>query len=184
MGKLVLGLATFMMCAWSQERETHRIEVVAHISNIEARDFVTVTGAQSYASLLLEQAGVRLVWNKRCTTCEVINIRMDADAPLDVPAEALAYAMPFAKGLDYRIHIFRARLPRLQWVSPHIILAYVLAHEIVHVLEGLDHHSTHGIMKARWDYADYLEMEACRFRFATEELGWLRARNIVAQSGQ
>jgi hypothetical protein len=184
MGKLILGLAAFTMCVWSQVREAQPIEVVAHISNIDARDFVTVTGAQSFASYLLERAGVRLLWNKRCSTCEVINIRMDADAPPELPREALAYALPFAKGPGQRIRIFRERLPNLQWVQPHIMLAYVIAHEIVHVLEGFDHHSTRGVMKARWEYADYLEMQACRFAFATEELGWVRRGNIAAKSGE
>jgi hypothetical protein len=143
-----------------------------------------VSGAQSFASFLLEQAGVRLLWNKRCPSCEVINIRMDTDAPPDVPKEALAYAMPFAKSPGQRIHIFRARLPNPQWVQPHIMLAYVIAHEIVHVLEGFDHHSTRGIMKARWEYTDYLEMQSCRFGFAMEELGWVRNGNNVAKGGE
>jgi hypothetical protein len=60
--------------------------------------------------------------------------------------------MPFE---GTRIIIFYDRVKRTVEppVVPHL-LAQVLAHEIAHILEGIDHHSNSGLMKAHWDLRD------------------------------
>jgi hypothetical protein len=50
------------------------------------------------------------------------------------------------------------------------VLAHVLVHEITHVLEGIDRHSATGIMKAHWNYNDYLEMRRKPLPFAHEDV--------------
>jgi len=39
------------------------------------------------------------------------------------------------------------------------LLAHVFAHEIAHILEGVDHHAQSGILKAQWDRADYAQIK-------------------------
>jgi len=45
-----------------------------------------------------------------------------------------------------------------------------MAHEIAHVMEGTCRHSDEGIMKARWNYADYREMGSRHLRFASVDV--------------
>lgn len=37
------------------------------------------------------------------------------------------------------------------------LLGHVLAHEIGHILQGVERHSSAGVMKEKWDYRDYVE---------------------------
>jgi hypothetical protein len=170
MGKWILGIAVASaISAWSQTPE-----VLAHISNVDARDFETVAGAKSLATGLLEPAGVRLRWDTRCKQCETIEIRIDTTAPSSVGKETLAYALPYAKGREKCIHIFRDRIYNPPWVRAEVVLAYVITHEIVHMLDQLDRHSDIGVMKARWDYRDFLAMQQNRLSLAREDVERIR----------
>ena len=44
-------------------------------------------------------------------------------------------------------------------------MAYVIVHEITHILQGIDWHSKGGVMKARWDSSDYTRMKWGQLRF-------------------
>jgi len=37
------------------------------------------------------------------------------------------------------------------------LLAHVIVHEITHLIKGTDEHSESGILKQRWEPADYFE---------------------------
>jgi hypothetical protein len=50
------------------------------------------------------------------------------------------------------------------------LLGHVLAHEIGHILQGVERHSSTGLMKERWDYRDYVEMQRQPLRFTAEDL--------------
>jgi hypothetical protein len=54
------------------------------------------------------------------------------------------------------------------------LLAYVLAHEIAHVLQGVDSHSPTGIMKADWDGGDYFDMSRGRVKFTPSDIRLIR----------
>ena len=50
------------------------------------------------------------------------------------------------------------------------LLSYVLAHEIAHILQGVDRHSETGIMKASWDEGDYFDMGRGRLKFTPSDI--------------
>ena len=174
MGKWILGIAVLTICGWGQTAETATMKVAAHISDIEPEDFINIRGAEGRATALLKQLGVQLDWAKRCSSCESIEIQMHRDAPADLPKQAMAYALPFAKDPDKRIRIFTSRLPRVYGMPREIILGYVIAHEIGHVLEQRDYHSDQGVMKACWNHADYRAMQYGRLFFTDEDQEWIR----------
>jgi hypothetical protein len=43
-------------------------------------------------------------------------------------------------------------------------------HEITHMIQGTDAHSESGIMKARWDTHDYLQMERKPLSFTNTDI--------------
>ena len=45
------------------------------------------------------------------------------------------------------------------------LLGHVLAHEIAHVLQGMEHHSESGVLKARWSQEEILSMPARPLHF-------------------
>ena len=88
---------------------------------------------------------------------------------------ALAYAAPYATS-GTRIHVFLDRVQQTAAEVPvGILLGYVIAHELGHVLEGVDRHSAEGIMQARWKHAELERMLIRRFPFSPEDAALIRA---------
>jgi hypothetical protein len=79
---------------------------------------------------------------------------------------ALAYAQPFAG----RILVFRDRIDKFLPQMRARVLAYVLAHEIAHVLQGIVRHSDSGIMKAHWYRGDFRAMFSMNLKFTTYDV--------------
>jgi hypothetical protein len=65
------------------------------------------------------------------------------------------------------------------------LLAHVLVHEITHMVEGTNVHAETGIMKARWDRVDRLNMEAHPLAFTEEDVLLIHlglARRVLRQT--
>ena len=68
----------------------------------------------------------------------------------------LAYAQVYQ---GKKIVLFRDRVMySIESRSAPVLLGHVIAHEIVHVLQGVARHSESGLMKAHWTGRDYQEM--------------------------
>jgi hypothetical protein len=89
-----------------------------------------------------------------------IELQLVAKAPSQLHAGALAYAMPFGVS-GTRIRVFCDRVNTASPdAGPGTVLAYVMAHEIAHVLEGVNRHAGEGIMKGHWQPQDYRQMKS------------------------
>lgn len=93
-------------------------------------------------------------------------------APTGSNPRALAYAAPFAVS-GTRIYVFVNRIIRNHQQDLAQVLTHVLVHEITHVLEGTDHHSEYGIMKAHWDYQDFVLMRFHSLPFADTDVAMI-----------
>jgi hypothetical protein len=105
-----------------------------------------------------------------------ITVEIVPHAPHSVNDVALAMAMPYTDS-GMPILIFYDRLdPLLQGhhAPGATILAYVLAHEIGHVLEGVARHSETGIMRARWTDNDLRQMGNGVLSYTTEDVRLIR----------
>jgi hypothetical protein len=128
-----------------------------------------VVRAQGYANRLFDEMGVRLRWEgdvRRCAGGIVITLA--ENTPASTHSGDLAYAWPYERP---RAVVFFDRVRAA--VPPGgvpALLAHVLAHEIVHILQGVARHSESGLMKKRWDYADYVEMQRRSLRIAPDDL--------------
>jgi hypothetical protein len=63
------------------------------------------------------------------------------------------------------------------------LLAHVIAHEIAHVLEGIDRHCAEGVMKAVWSERDYERMRRGPLPFAPEDVD-LMHNGLLRRPGQ
>jgi hypothetical protein len=136
----------------------------------------TTYRAEGIAVRILKDAGVRIEFKDEARSCAalrsgiVISVSERTSAS-DHPG-ALAYAMPFERT---RIVVFYDRI--LVTVLPRAVpslLGHVLAHEIAHMLQGIEHHSSTGVMKEKWDHNDYAEMQRHDLRFTEEDLLLIR----------
>jgi hypothetical protein len=126
---------------------------------------------QATAAQILKNAGIRLDWRgdeRTCAQGQGIVVTVSLETPPNQHVGALAYALPFDRT---RIVLFYDRV--LSAASPAVapwLLGHVLAHEIVHILQGVDAHSASGMMKARWDKRDFDAMQRAPLPFTPEDL--------------
>jgi Zn-dependent protease with chaperone function len=134
--------------------------------------------AESAAAEIFSQAGVAVRWRSSSVRATAAND--DCGAPIEVEIQetadrmaspsALANAAPFAKS-GTRIHVFADRVAETCGGRLcQMVLTYVLAHEIAHVLEGANRHSAEGIMKASWESSDYRRMKSHSLFFTAEDV--------------
>lgn len=64
------------------------------------------------------------------------------------------------------------------------VLGHVVAHEIGHLLLGLDAHSISGIMRALWEAEELKAMERGRLVFSSQQSELMRARLIAISAKQ
>jgi hypothetical protein len=152
-------------------------------------DTIAMLEAETRAKQLVAEGGIRLTWHygrlpaaKR--GAEAIGIIFMSKAPKEAPSGVLARAYPYATGTAInmfydRIKLYVDLLPQLERGK---VLGHILAHEIVHVLEGVAHHSEEGLMKAKWTLRDSSAMKRGGLALAKEdiEILALRFRPLVA----
>jgi hypothetical protein len=122
--------------------------------------------AERIATDIYAQIGVELQW-RYCRVCPAggIRIGMTVNPPASLAPGALAYTTPYGEGT---VRVFFDRLLDAGGRNREIrtaLLGHVLAHEIGHVLQGISRHSEGGVMKARWEYRDVLDMLRKPFSF-------------------
>jgi len=134
---------------------------------------VEVASALGIASEMFAEIDIQLHGHSGQQFCKntaerTIFVNLSSQTPPTRNPGALAYALPFE---GQHIEIFYDRIVRLG-LSPLLtgrLLAYVLVHEIAHLLQRLDHHSSDGIMKPRWETEDYLDKRS-RVTFTEDDV--------------
>jgi hypothetical protein len=132
-------------------------------------DVQVVMPARELATEIFAGAGVTIHWyqSTRCPQApDVIRIGFSKQAPQDTPDSALAYALPY-EGTHIVVLYEQVRAVA---AAPQVLLAYVLVHEITHVLQGICRHSETGIMKARWEHDDYYAMKRRMLSFSETDV--------------
>jgi hypothetical protein len=134
---------------------------------------ISMAQAQGLASQMFARVGVRLEWHAGSPPIGqkgAIRIELVTHTPVSLHSDALAYARPYE---GVHIQILWNRIQTTP--SPTKLLAHVVVHEITHILEGIDRHSAEGVMKARWDEADFEAMAFKTLPFAPEDVDIIRA---------
>ena len=171
--KTFWGIGLGIMAGLTAHAGTCNVVVYVHQGVAISAGMATL--ARVTAQSVFREIGVEVLWR----TGDVRNIAADRScgAPIEVaienaplnrklPPDVLAYAKPFQES-GTSIHVFLDRIRKGGHENAEArLLGHVLAHEIGHVLEGIARHSSDGVMKAHWEGADYVRMEAHRFGFA------------------
>ena len=136
----------------------------------------SVIQAQNLARQILSQAGIALDWCKRERTCSDwqgrLRLHLLPRAPESLRLAAMAEAFVF-EGRTIRIYWNRLN-DRRGSLAPAQLLAHVIVHEVMHLLQGCNRHSDSGIMKASWTEEDYSRMRRGQLTFAVEDLELLQ----------
>jgi hypothetical protein len=129
-----------------------------------------IRAAQSLASTMFARIHVRVDW-RELRSCPVdgnaLQVSLSEHTPEHQLPGAMAYALPYEGS---HIVVFHDRVRKSVPNRVAYALAYVLVHEMTHILEGITRHSKSGIMKAQWDRDDHFEMGLERLAFAPEDV--------------
>ena len=150
--------------AQAESDATRRISICMHREG----NMTGVILALMTVSRLFREIGVTLIWTTpgSCPS-DGIRISLTRNTPVSFQPGAMAYALPF-EGAQIRVFVDRIEKNSPSLV-PHL-LGYVIAHEITHIIQGTDHHSDHGVMKAHWDGRDLNQMQWDQLSFAREDV--------------
>jgi hypothetical protein len=156
-------------------------------------------GAKQTASAVFREAGVTIAWKRpgpRGSTVPQTSLPIELveGVPEERLPAALAVSYPYAdcsKGVTVYLDRIRSVAPDVTRESA--MLAYVLVHEITHVIQGVSRHSQTGVMKARWSEQDRAAIFERRLGFEDQDLQLIRrglatrrcggASNLRARSG-
>ena len=143
--------------------------------------------AQELANDIFRGVGVQIDWCGH----EPSRSHWDVERPIivemvnatrrDPAAPALASSFPYE---GVHINVFYDRVK--QTVVPELgptVLAYVLVHEITHILQGTSRHSDTGVMKARWNNQDYRDMRYKHLSFAESDVRLIQMSVVARASG-
>lgn len=116
--------------------------------------------AEHVVGEIFAKIGVNIIWHvgqpKKALPGQTIVLDITADAPATDHPGALAYALEY-EGVHIAVFYDRVQSMATRDLVPKL-LGHVLAHEITHILEGVNHHSPEGIMKAHWTGEDIAKM--------------------------
>jgi hypothetical protein len=168
-----------------------KLRVDVYMNSRDASEVLLGPG-KVLVSGIFDQIGVRLVWHKgelpavNRTGNPVFAIRTAEHSLESATAEALASArIVGANGTE--IVVYQDRLQRL--LSGHssianVAAAYVLAHELAHVMQGVARHSEAGILKAHWGEDDYHEMVFHKLVFTAADVDLIHRGLAVQQAAR
>jgi hypothetical protein len=155
---------------WGQRAQHAVPDVIVYVEGELVAPSVLLR-AEAMATRMFAGIGVRVQWTSRrpgrsaeaarggCAPKrpEEIVVRMVSRRARFATSDALAYALPYASD-GVRITVFYSELREALRDQPRlepVLLAHVLVHEITHVLQGVERHSSAGVMQARWNSRDY-----------------------------
>ena len=179
--KTILMVALALMAAASLRAGSEKVTVCVEPSMLGA----TLGRAQDLASRMYAEIGVVIDW-RRDSPCppEAIVVTGSDRTPDTLFPGSMAHATPFQSRIQLFVDRIQAATPR----TTPAILAYLLVHQLGHVLQGMYRHSTSGVMKARWEEADYEQIARTTLEFTPEDIRLIhsglarRARRLATQA--
>lgn len=175
--------ARFMMAAVTA--------VTLQLPQAEAADITTVTvyvenrlapkddfAARRQVGQMFATAGLRIAWRDGSPSSDEISrehpiiVHFVLHTQVSDHPGALAFALPY-EGMHLRIFYDRVQYANPRWTQA--VLVHVLVHEITHLLQGMDHHSETGVMKAHWTAEDYREMTWRPLSFTARDIELIHA---------
>jgi hypothetical protein len=166
---LATMVAAAAATAWAGETGGERERTVT-VCVDPSGDGVEIRSAQGLASKLFARIGVRIDWHelRSCTAGGgSLQVSLSHNTPTNQLPGSLAYALPYEGS---HIVVFYDRVQQSDSNLVTRLLAYTLAHEITHILEGITRHSKRGIMKAHWDAEDRFQIGLGHLDFAPEDI--------------
>jgi hypothetical protein len=201
----VIAMAGACLPGWAQSGETKTLPIrVFNRANVAKADLAR---ALKVASAIFEEAGIAVSWaegsagdhestaldfsangasNAACSSRRTgeLHLALDLGPKTRVMTTTLGFALPCAKyGADASILVDRCEAVMQNTLASFAkILGHAIAHEIGHVLLGSNEHSSVGLMRARWDKADWQRVAAAHIPIAPADAVRMKASPLMADT--
>lgn len=147
-------------------RDSPPADVTVYVNGDDFPPIPVDFGARDTVTRMYARIGIRLAWRNDAPGSGTVSgspvsiqIRFASESPKFASPAALAFARPFADGVNAITVMYqRIRMAAGGPARAQSILAHVLAHEIGHVLQSTDWHAQTGVMKAHWNGTDLVAM--------------------------
>lgn len=169
---VLLAIGTSALAQNSAEDAMTTVKVYL-LRNVSDRR-LNVSWAQNIAARMFAEAGVRIRWQvgepRRGEQYMPIIVDLTENTPKPLVPGALACAQVY-EGIHIRVFWDRVQ-NTVGGATPlaTFLLAHVMAHEIVHILEGIDRHSQTGLMKPSWTQMEIEGMSVHPLSLAPEDV--------------
>ena len=200
-----IAVAGACLPGWAQSGATKAIPIrVFNRANVAKADLAR---ALKVASAIFEEAGIAVSWaegsaddhestaldfsanggsNAACTGRRMgeLHLALTTGPKTGVMPTTLGFALPCAKyGSDASIFVDRCEAVMQNTLASFAkILGHAIAHEIGHVLLGANGHSPAGLMRARWDKADWQQVAAAHIPIAPADAVRMKASPLMADT--
>lgn len=154
-------------------------EMTVYVQGLSVVPAPMLNRARALANEMFASVDVKINWRggqpsrSQLHPERTIVVEIVTDTPRELKPGALAFARPY-EGVHITVFYDRVQAATEPELTPNV-LAHVLVHEITHILQGTCRHSDTGVMKARWNHEDYMEMRLKPLSFAEEDVQLIRA---------
>jgi hypothetical protein len=162
------------------QREVRDLTVaVAHYAAVDPK---TMQEAEGIASEVYRRAGIEIQWvepsiHEGTAKLYVNVLSQDMVEPLYVSDETVGFAIPGSRAANVIYERIR-QIARRRHVASGLLLGYVIAHELGHLLLPAHSHSSSGLMRSNLD----MELAATRkLRFTADQVALIQERLTVHQ---
>ena len=162
------------------QREVRDLTVaVAHYAAVDPK---TMKEAEGIASEVYRRAGIEIQWvepstHEGATKLYVNVLSQEMAEPFYVSDETVGFAIPGSQAANVIYERIR-RIARRRHVASGLLLGYVIAHELGHLLLPAHSHSSSGLMRPDLD----MELAAMRkLRFTADQVALIQERLTVQQ---
>jgi hypothetical protein len=167
---------TGALAASAQDADKVLVCVNSGSYELNPSNFVVLTHAERITSGMFKSAGVALEWHyaglaacRKPQQTKTIMLGFSTNTPPNLYLGALAHALPY-EGVHIVVLLDRIVMKAAEPAQVSSLLAHVMTHEITHLLQGISRHSETGVMKARWDSHDFLQMTRAPLPFTPEDI--------------
>lgn len=190
--RILIGLLGCVLCGVSEAATVPSTEVRVAVYNDARVEEEVLERAQEIAAGIYARAGVTLVWSRcgkqnslatpreprSCSEPGTFSVRVVSKS-LSLREESFGVAFLGSDGVGTQADVFYAGIVRIRQYSTSgdaTILGHVMAHELGHLLLGMNAHSRSGIMQARWTSSELRQMELGGLVFNDGESVAMRSR--------
>ena len=155
------AIAAFAVIGMNAYAEDADQRVTIYLANHAMIPLTVLCPAVNQATLMLQRAGVNIHWRSGHPSRSVSRadwtaiVSLQSETPPNTKPSVLGFTRP-QEGAE--ISVYYDRVKQLSPFESRSLLAFVLVHEITHVLQGEGRHSESGVMKAHWEPRDYSQI--------------------------